>query len=171
MSASSPEFSRSSQAAAVRYGTDAFAPAAQALAAQHDARRGPIVVLHGGTREQRQQALATLTRYATGNVHQFRTPTLLDARRVQTQNNLRKAFDHAAEEDALLYFDAADALFEHTPTEPMKGEGEAEPTVLEYVFDRIAAHPGLVLLGIQTAAHAEACLAHGADLLVGFADV
>jgi hypothetical protein len=155
-------------ASTVLYGTDGFAEAAQKMATRHDAGRGPVVVLQGGTREQRQQALATLTRYATGNVHQFRMPALLNERRVQTQNNLRKAFDHAAEEDALLYFDAADALFEHTPSEPMKGEGEAEPTVLEYVFDRVAAHPGLVLLGLRTTEHVDASMERGAHLVVRF---
>lgn len=164
----SPNPQRTEPATHVVYDTDAFTDAARSVAARHDDGSGPILVFKGGTREHRQQALATLTRYATGNVHQFRMPALLDPRRMQTQNNLRKAFDHAAEEDALLYFDATDALFAHTPTDPLDGEGEAEPTVAEYFFERVEAHPGLVLLGIKEADvldHDPVCTP---DVVVGF---
>jgi hypothetical protein len=107
-------------------------------------------------REQRQQALGTLTRYATGNVHQFEMPSLLGDHRMQTQNSLRKAFDHASEESALLYFDKADPIFTHdhadTPDEPEKS---AALTTVEYFFDRVGAYAGVVVLGLQRKSHVE----------------
>jgi len=137
----------------IRFGTDAFDRALDALVADRNARTGTHFIFHDGTREQRQQALARLTRHATGNVHQFEVPSLLADRHVQTQNNLRKAFDHAAEERALLYLDRADALFVHEHSDAP--DDDAVPSTREYVFDRVAAYDGLVVLGLQRRRHVE----------------
>jgi SpoVK/Ycf46/Vps4 family AAA+-type ATPase len=126
------------------------------------------VLFYGGTREKRQEALGTLTRYATGNVHQFRVPSLLSEYRMQTQNSLRKAFDHAAEENALLYFDKVDPLFTHehadAPDDPTR---TAAPTTLEYFFERVGAYAGIVVLGLQRRSHVE-WAADKVDLVVRF---
>jgi hypothetical protein len=141
----------------VAHGSDAFQSTLEALMADRDARSGFQILFHGGTREQRQQALGTLTRYVTGPVHQFEAPSLLNERRVQTQNNLRKAFDHAAEESALLYFDKAGPLFTHTHDDgtPPANSDETAPSTLEYVFDRVAAYAGVVVLGLRRTRHRE----------------
>jgi hypothetical protein len=141
----------------IAFGPDAYAERLEALMADRQARSGGTRLLfHGGTREQRQQALGTLTRHVTGNVHQFRVPSLLSTHRMQTQNNLRKAFDHAAEESALLYFDRADPIFDHdhadTPDDP---ETNAVPTIVEYFFDRVEAYGGVVVLGLQRRRHVD----------------
>ena len=138
----------------VGYDPDAFARRLKRLMDDRDGRTGTRFLFHGGVREQRQQALATLTRYATGSVHQFRGPSLLGSQRMQTQNTLRKAFDHAAEESALLYFDQADPIFTHshadTPDDPAEN---AVPTTVEYFFDRVSAYSGVVVLGLQRKRH------------------
>jgi hypothetical protein len=72
---------------------------------------------------------------------------------MQTQNELRKAFDHAAEEEALLYFDRADPLFTHR--HPDAPDADTAPTTLEYVFDRVGAFDGIVVLGLQQKRHVE----------------
>jgi hypothetical protein len=140
----------------VSYDPDTFARRLAPLMRDREGRTGTRLVFYGGVREQRQQALATLTRYATGNVHQFRGPSLLNPQRIQTQNSLRKAFDHAAEENALLYFDRADPIFTHshddTPDAPSEN---AVPSTLEYFFDRIGAYDGVVVLGLQRTRHVE----------------
>lgn len=134
----------------VRHDTEAFDRALRRLLAGDDDPLKVRILFHGGTREDRQQALATLTRHTTANVHQFRVPSLLAEQRMQTQNALRKAFDHAAEESALLYFDAADALFTHshvdTPDDPAES---ALPTTAEYFFDRVIAYDSVVVLALQ----------------------
>lgn len=140
----------------VAHGTDAFQSTLEGLMADREGRTGSRFLFHGGAREQRQQALGTLTRYVTGTVHQFEVPSLLNERRMQTQNNLRKAFDHAAEESALLYFDKADPLFTHTHTDtPPDDSDERAPSTLEYFFDRVAAYAGVVVLGLQRKRHME----------------
>jgi hypothetical protein len=135
------------------YTPEAFDGALHTLMAKRDHRTGTGIVFHGGTREERQQALSRLTRHVTGTVHQFEVSSLLADRRMQTQNGLRKAFDHAAEEDALLYFDRADALFTHR--HPDAPDADTAPTTLEYVFDRVDAFEGIVVLGLQHKDHVE----------------
>ena len=148
--------SAAAAAPVVDYGADAYARRLKHLMDDRESRTGTRVLFYGGVREQRQQALATLTRYATGNVHQFRGPSLLSAQRMQTQNTLRKAFDHAAEETAVLYFDQADPIFTHshddTPDDPAEN---AVPSTLEYFFDRVEAYAGVVVLGLQRKRHVE----------------
>ena len=140
----------------VRYDTDAFDRALQQLLGGDEAPSKSRILFHGGTREDRQQALARLTRHTTDSVHQFRVPSLLAERRMQTQNGLRKAFDHAAEESALLYFDAADALFSHSHVDtPDDADESALPTTVEYFFDRVVAYDGVVVLALQKQSHVD----------------
>ena len=140
----------------VGYGTEAFTERLESLMAGGEHRSGTCFLFYGGAREERQQALGTLTRYATGNVHQFRVPSLLSEYRMQTQNSLRKAFDHAAEESALLYFDKVDPLFTHEHADAPDDPGRtAAPTTLEYFFDRVAAYSGVVVLGLHRKSHVD----------------
>jgi len=152
----------------VWYGTEAFTERIDRLMAGGENRTGTCFLFYGGTREERQQALGTLTRYATGNVHQFRVPSLLSEYRMQTQNSLRKAFDHAAEETALLYFDKVDPLFTHEHADaPDNPEKHAAPSTLEYFFDRVEAYAGVVVLGLQRKSHVERAQ-DNANLVVRF---
>ena len=144
------------QAPVVTFDPEDFPEHVERLMDQLAESAGTRLLFYGGIREQRQQALGTITRYATGNVHQFRVPSLLSEYRMQTQNNLRKAFDHAAEESALLYFDKADPIFTHshadTPDDPSEN---AIPSTAEYFFDRVQAYGGVVVLGLQRKRHVE----------------
>lgn len=151
----------------VQYGTDAFDRALRVLLGEDDSTETRIL-FRGGTREDRQQALAALTRRTTASVHQFRVPSLLAERRMQTQNALRKAFDHAAEESALLYFDAADALFTHSHVDTPDGEERALPTTAEYFFGRVGAYDGGVVLAFRARRYVDLAREH-AHLVVGFA--
>lgn len=155
-------------ATTVAYGTDDFPRAAEEFRAVAQNDPGARVVFVGGVREERQAALATLTRHTTATVHQFRLPTLLQERRMQTQNAFRKAFDHAAEESAMLYFDRVDALFDHEHEDPLDGEGESEPTAAEYFFDRVEAYRGIVILGVQHATTVAHAREYAVDLVVEF---
>ncbi|PSR03254.1 MAG: hypothetical protein BRD54_04180 [Bacteroidetes bacterium SW_8_64_56] len=140
----------------VQYDTAAFERALRQLLGGENEPTRTRILFHGGTREDRQRALATLTRHATANVHQFRAPSLLSERRMQTQNSLRKAFDHAAEESALLYFDAADVLFAHSHVDTPDAPAEsALPTTAEYFFDRVVAYDGVVVLALQKTSHVD----------------
>ena len=140
----------------VQYDTEALDRALRHLLGGEDEPAKTRLLFHGGTREDRQQALARLTHHTTANVHQFRVPSLLKEQRMQTQNALRKAFDHAAEESALLYFDAADTLFTHAHVDtPDDAEDRALPTTAEYFFDRVVAYEGVVVIAFQKQAHVD----------------
>ncbi|MEF8817292.1 MAG: hypothetical protein V5A58_10915 [Salinibacter sp.] len=152
----------------VQHGTGAFEQALQALLGEGGEPSTARILFHGGAREGRQKALATLTRHTTANVHQFRVPSLLNEQRMQTQSALRKAFDHAAEESALLYFDAADALFTHSHVDtPNDGKDRAVPSTVEYFFDRVVAYGGVVIIAFQKKAHVDWAAEH-VDLVVEF---
>jgi len=139
----------------IAYGTQAFTDAVNQLPSisSGHGEHGIMIVFHRGDRPSRQQALAHFTEQATPAVHQFQVPTLLGERRIHTQNALRKAFDHAAEEDAVLYFENVDALFAHIHTEGPDIDGEAEPTTVEYFLDRVDAYYGLVILCVDHSDH------------------
>jgi len=147
--------SETSVSSPVQYDTDAFDRALRQLLGGEDEPTKTRLLFHGGTREIRQQVLATLTRHTTANVHQFRVPSLLSEQRMQTQNTLRKAFDHAAEESALLYFDAADALFTHSHVDTPDEEEGAIPTTTEYFYERVGAYDGDLVLALQKTRHVE----------------
>ncbi len=155
----------------VAYDTDAFRDAAMSLASMEsgEGEHGLMIVFHRGTRPDRQHAMAVLTEHASPTVHQFQVPSLLGERRVNTQNALRKAFDHATEEDAVLYFENVDALFSHIHAEGPDVDGEAAPTTVEYFLDRVNAYRGLVILCINDASHESTIRRYTPpDLLVTF---
>ena len=139
----------------IAYNAETFPEHLVRLMDEEADRTGTRLLFYSGVREDRQQALGTLTRYATGNIHQFQVPSLLSEYRMQTQNNLRKAFDHAAEESALLYFDKADPLFSHSHDDAPDDDQESAPSTLEYFFDRVGAYAGMVVLGLQRKSHVE----------------
>lgn len=152
----------------VTYGTEAFTTCVETLISRGELETGPHLIFVGGVRELREQAVTHLTQHATGNVHQLRVLSLLTQQRMQTQNNLRKAFDHAAEENALLYFENVDRLFTHSHVDtPSNLEDNAVPTTVEYFFDRVTAYPGVLVLSLEHERHVE-WAADRMDLVVQF---
>ena len=155
----------------VAYDTDAFRDAATSLSTIESGvgEHGLMIVFQGGSRPDRQHAMAALTEHASPTVHQFQVTSLLGERRINTQNALRKAFDHAAEEDAVLYFENVDAMFSHVHAEGPDVDGEAAPTTVEYFLDRVDAYRGLVILCINDASHDSTIRQYTPpDLLVSF---
>jgi hypothetical protein len=148
------------------YEAEAFGQTASQLGAQYDGGGSVRVLFAGGTRETHQQALATLAQYTVENVHQFALPALVKERRMQTQSSIRKAFDAAAEEGALLFFDRVDMLFDWHHPDSMGGE--EEPTSIEYFLQRVEAYGGVVVLALEAPEHIEAARSYGLDLIVDF---
>lgn len=155
----------------VAYDTDVFREAAASLPSIESGvgEHGLMIVFQDGARPDRQHAMAILTEHASPTVHQFQVPSLLGERRINTQNALRKAFDHAAEEDAVLYFENVDALFSHVHAEGPDVDGEAAPTTVEYFLDRVDAYRGLVILCITDSSYESTIRRYTPpDLLVTF---
>ena len=131
-----------------------------------DEMGGLCIVFVDGTPEARQQALATVTRHTIANVHQFALPSLVGERRMQTQSSLRKAFDAASEEGALLFFNEVDMLFDWRHPDTLGGE--EEPTSVEYFFQRVEAFEGVIVLALNDPEHIETAREYGARLIVDF---
>ena len=148
------------------YETQAFAEAAAELGAAYDGGNSVRVLFAGGSREAHQQALATLADHTVENVHQFALPVLVKERRMQTQSSIRKAFDAAAEEGALLFFDRVDMLFDWHHPDSLGGE--EEPSSVEYFFQRVEAYDGVVALALEAPEHIEAARPYGMHLVVDF---
>ncbi len=148
-------------------GEAAYDEAVANLADRRDATAtGLCIVFVGGTTAARQQALATITRHTVSTVHQFAVPSLVGERRMQTQSSLRKAFDAAAEEGALLVFSEVDMLFDWRHPDTLGGE--EEPTSLEYFFQRVEAFTGSIVLAMDDPDHIGTAQTYGAQLAVDF---
>lgn len=148
------------------YEPDAFTRAADRLGDRYRSGDSVRVLFAGGTRAAHQRALATLADHTVANVHQFTLPSLVGERRMQTQSSIRKAFDAAAEEGALLFFDQVDMLFDWHHPDSLGGE--EEPSTIEYFFQRVETYDGLVALALDAPDHIEAARAYGLHLIVDF---
>lgn len=154
------------QPSVMPYDAEAFEQAASQLGVEYTNGGSVRVLFAGGTREAHQQALTTLSEHTVENVHQFALPALVKERRMQTQSSIRKAFDAAAEEGALLFFDRVDMLFDwHHPDSV---GGAEEPTSIEYFFQRVEAYAGVVALALEAPEHIETARSYGLDLVVDF---
>jgi hypothetical protein len=148
------------------YDPQGFARAAADLGTAYANGNSVRVLFAGGARETHQQALATLADHTVENVHQFTLPALVKERRMQTQSSIRKAFDAAAEEGALLFFDRVDMLFDWHHPDSLGGE--EEPSSIEYFFQRVEAYGGAVALALDAPEHIEAAQSYGLHLIVDF---
>ena len=158
--------SNASQIPVLSYKADAFEQAAERLKTRYEEGASVRVLFAGGTRGEHQRALATLAEHTVENVHQFALPALVKERRMQTQSSIRKAFDAAAEEGALLFFDEVDMLFDWHHPDSLGGE--EEPSSVEYFFQRVEAYDGIVALALDAPEHIEAARPYGMDLIVDF---
>ena len=129
-------------------------------------REGTSFIFAGASKVQCQQALVSMMGDSSLNVYQFTLPNLISERYVETQGNLRKVFDKADEDAAMLVFDEVDALFAPTEYEGEPADGERTP--VDYLFDRVDAFTGVVVLCMGSAEHVAAARARGADVVVAF---
>ncbi|WP_022835913.1 hypothetical protein [Salisaeta longa] len=129
----------------------AFAERLSAVATAYQHNEGACIIFWGGSRVAHQQTLPAIMERTTDTIHQFTLGNLLGERRMQTQSALRKAFDHAAEEDALLFFEAADVIFTWSHDDSPHQTNEAMPSTAEYFFQRVTAFTGPVVLALDDA--------------------
>lgn len=144
----------------------AFTQAAAELGTRYEEGASVRVLFAGGTRQAHQRALTTLAEHTVENIHQFALPVLVKERRMQTQSSIRKAFDAAAEEGALLFFDEVDVLFDWRHPDAIGGA--EEPSSIEYFFQRVEAFDGVVVLALETPEHIDAARPYGMHLVVDF---
>ena len=147
----------------ISYAESGLTPLAEAL----QRTDGSVCILFvGATEAQRTEALNTLTEDLSYNLHQVNLAQLIGDRPIQTQGNLREVFDNASEQASLLFLNQADPLF-NTPEE--RDADADDHTPIDYLFERIEAFSGIVVLSLQDAALLQTAATHGADFAVRFA--
>ena len=121
------------------------------------------------TDDQKQQALAVLTKQLDFNVHQVNAHSLTGNRFVETQGNLREIFDTAQGEANIIIFDQADALFEERKAGENDQEEEEEEAIEDYLFQRMEAFKGAVVLCLHEDEHVrQVSQRDSIDLVVSF---
>lgn len=99
------------------------------------------------------EALTAVTRLRANDVHRVDLTAVADDRPHVAQGVLREKFDSAAETNATLFFEHADALFAAARRE---GAAPDAFTRLDYLFQRAEAYAGLVVLCLRDRAHVPA---------------
>ena len=150
------------------YGSAAWDALLGAVAERWDDGRGVPLAFVCADADDAQAALAALARRTSGRVHQCALPTLLQPLRRQTQNGLRKVFDGAAEERALLFLANGDALFGWSHADGAQAHGAQMPTVAEYLLQRMEAYPQVAVLHLAHGAHGARLRAHALRAIVYF---
>ncbi len=149
-----------------RYGEASYDEALASVRAAVAQREGLRVAFVGADGTQRREALGALVQQVSLNAHHYEVSNLLGERFVETQGNLREAFDKADEGAALLFFDGADVLFAPSPSGKAPAEQDAL-TPADYFFQRARAFPGALVLCLSTR-YADDVAARGVDLIVEF---
>ncbi len=152
---------------AIDYGSGAFDDLKRRIEDHLERRERLAVVFLGGGAQEQMEGLGELTRQAAPNVYQYNTQNLMGERNIETQANLRAAFDRAKSEAALLFFKDADALFE-TAECPAEGKPTGELTPADYFFQRIDAFAGVSVLGVRRAEVLRRAAACNVDAVVRF---
>ncbi len=148
--------------------TPAFDAALPSIAQAVQAGTGMCLLFEDASEEARQQALGRLKEATKLSLHQVSLDTLFDERPMAVQGNLRETFDAAGEAPSILCFDHADAFFRKDDR-----QGEADDrdhdalTPITYLFDRIEAFTGVVVLCMKSPAYIEEARPN-ADVVVTF---
>lgn len=115
---------------------------------------GQSLVFAGGSVAARQQALARLKEASGYSLHQVGLDTLFDERERVAQGNIREVFDSAGEIPSILCFDNADAFFRNEARQDVIEDRDAdEITPRTYLFDRVKAFKGIVVICLSSAAY------------------
>jgi len=178
MSTPSPQDTRSPSS--VSYGTDGFDRAVDRVGDALRSGGGIVFLFVGASKEEKQEALMKISDKDDLNLHRFKVPTLIGERLVETQGNLREAFDHADEDAAVLFFDEADVLLDRArdrgePAPQTEEEADAEQkadqedaALSDYFFDRVEAYPGVSIVCFSGPQYVGRLEGHDADVVVDF---
>lgn len=157
----------------VAYDSDEFDQVVSGIGDSIRSGDGIVLLFVGASEEQRQEGLTRVSAQDELNLHRFRVPNLIGERLVETQGNLREAFDHADEDAAVLFFDEADILFdtsldlEADPEEQEKSEQEGI-ALSNYFFDRVEAYPGVSIVCFSSPQYVNRLEEHTPDVVVEF---
>ena len=110
-----------------------------------------LVLFAGCQDDEKQKAIGEIMGASGFNMHQIDLTGLVSERRLVTQGNLREVFDSNQEDASILFLDA-DAFF--TAVNQAEHEaGEDTLTPINYLFQRMENHKGIIILRLMQAEH------------------
>ncbi len=116
--------------------------------------KGLCYLFENADEEALQLALGRMKAVTKLSTHQVNLESLFDERIMAVQGNLREVFDSAGEVPSILCFDHADAFFRHNEQQAKADEREEDAlSPITYLFDRIDAFKGVVVLCLDSGAY------------------
>lgn len=153
------------RARTVSYGSGDFDEATGRIGEALRSGMGMVFLFVGASQEEKQEALTKLSAPGHLNLHRYGVPNLIGERLVDTQGNLREAFDASDEDAAVVFFDEADVLLDPSHD----AEADADDAALsDYFFDRVEAYPGVAVVCFSSQEYVDRLEADGADVVVTF---
>ncbi len=147
-----------------------FEAAVARIAPAAEAGKGLFFLFAGGTAGQRLEALGHMRDAARLSLHQVDLGALFDERQMAVQGNLREVFDTMGEQPSILCFDNADAFFRADARQDARDARDPDAlTARDYLFSRIEAFVGAIVLCLADAAYAAEAVPH-ASTIVTFED-
>ena len=105
------------------------------------------------------------------SVHQVDAGQLISDRSIETQGNLREVFDTTQGEPAILFFNKVDAFFDRPVEESEDVEARADKggdalLPIDYLYDRMKAFSGIVVLSISSQENCHRIKQRDLDMIV-----
>ncbi|MGA5761803.1 ATP-binding protein [Nonomuraea bangladeshensis] len=137
------------------------------LGHSHDGVRGTLVLFHGPPGTGKSMAAAVVARTAGLAAYRVDLAGLVSKYIGETEKNLARVFDWAEEEDCVLVFDEADAIFGRR-TEVSDARDRYANQEVSYLLQRVERHRGVVILTTNLLGNLDAAFARRIDLQVEF---
>lgn len=131
-----------------RYGSDEFRLLLDEVAEAVDREAHPCIIFVDGTGAAKQSALTALADHTSLDLYRRDATGLVGERPLQTQGNLREAFDTMVDVPNILAFEHADAVFEASERKDEVVEPDAH-TSTDYLYERIEHKPGVTVLELS----------------------
>ncbi|WP_326642234.1 ATP-binding protein [Streptosporangium sp. NBC_01755] len=137
------------------------------FARRHDGVRGTLILFHGPPGTGKSMAAAVLARTAGRPAYRVDLAALVSKYIGETEKNLAGVFDRAEEEDCILVFDEADAVFGRR-TEVSDARDRYANQEVSYLLQRVERHRGVVILTTNLLGNLDSAFARRIDLQVEF---
>ncbi|MFI9550359.1 ATP-binding protein [Nonomuraea endophytica] len=137
------------------------------FARRHDGVRGTLALFHGPPGTGKSMAAAVIARAAGRTAYRVDLAALVSKYIGETEKNLAGVFDRAEEEDCILVFDEADAIFGRR-TEVSDARDRYANQEVSYLLQRVERHRGVVILTTNLLGNLDRAFARRIDLQVEF---
>lgn len=130
---------------------------------EHEAKRGLAVLFYGPPGSGKALAAELIARASGRHAWRVDLAALISKYIGETEKNLARIFDQAANEDWILFFDEADALFGKRDA-----NDRAANQQVAYLLQRIEDFPGVVILATSLSSHLDEAFARRFQSVIRF---